>query len=259
LCCPEEADPEAETVNQLVIERTARRTASVPRPVRPARRPSTTPPAVRSAVLTGGPTGGPTAAPHEVRSVVGVAAGVLVVLVLAVWSFAHDWGRDPVVGPGELAADGGIVRVEGALSAARPQHAMPGMGTDEDPVADGDRRISVDVTLMAGTGELRYAAEDFVLEVDGEPAKRLVHRDVLPGEALPAGTSLSGTIMFDVPDDATVGMLSFAGGAATEVVLPAEAESAPAPTDDDAAGTTDDDAAGTAGAGHDDAGHGAGG
>jgi hypothetical protein len=183
--------------------------------------------------------------------VVVVAAGVLAVLVLAVWSFAQGWGREPVVGPGELAADGGIVRVEGALSAARPQHAMPGMGTDEDPVADGDRRISVDVTLLAGASELRYAGDDFVLEVDGEPAKRLVHRDILPGDVLPAGTSLSGTVMFDVPDDATVGMLSFAGGAATEVVIPAEAESAPAASGEDAVVAPD--------AGHNDAGHGAGG
>jgi hypothetical protein len=180
---------------------------------------------------------------------VAVAAGVLVILVLAVWSFTQGWGRDPVVGPGELAVDGGIVRVEGVLSAARPQHAMPGMGTDEDPVADGDRRISVDVTLMAGAGELRYAADEFVLEVDGEPTRRLTHRDVLPGEVLPAGTSLSGTVMFDVPADATVGMLSYAGGAATEVVLPPEDESA-APAGEPV-GPTD--------AGHGDAGHGSGG
>ncbi len=215
-------------MNQLVIERTAPRTVSG---ARPGRRP--TPPTP--------------AAPHEVRSVVAVAAGVLAILVLAVWSFAQGWGRDPVVGPGELAVDGGIVRVEGALSAARPQHAMPGMGSDEDPVADGDRRVSVDVTLMAGAGELRYAGDRFVLEVDGEPAKRLLHRDVLPGEVLPAGTSLSGTLLFDVPADATVGMLSYAGGPATEVVLPAEAE--PVAAQDGGAGSPVD-------AGHADAGHG---
>jgi hypothetical protein len=218
-------------VNQLVIERTAPRPAPVARPVP---RPSTT----------------PATAPHAVRSMVAVAAAVLVILVLAVWSFTQGWGRGPVVGPGELAVDGGIVRVEGALSAARPAHAMPGMGTDEDPVADGDRRISVDVTVLSGASELRYAGDEFVLEVDGEPAGRLVHRDVLPGEVLPPGTSLSGTLMFDVPVDATVGTLSYAGGPGTEVVLPAEAESVRAGTGADAGSPTD--------AGHADAGHGAG-
>jgi hypothetical protein len=172
---------------------------------------------------------------HELRAVVAVVVAVVAVLLVATWSLAQGWGRGPVVGPGELALDGGIVRVEGALSAARPQHAMPGMGTDEDPVADGERRVSVDVTLLAGAGEMRYAAEQFALQVDGEPATRLVHRDVLPGDTLPPGTQLSGTLMFDVPADATVGLLSYAGGPATEVVLPAEepvadADAAHAPT-----------------------------
>ncbi|WP_146902520.1 hypothetical protein [Cellulomonas aerilata] len=176
---------------------------------------------------------------------VGVAAGVIAILVLAVWSFTQGWGRDPVVGPGELAVDGGIVRVEGALSAARPAHAMPGMGTDEDPVADGDRRVSVDITLLAGASELRYAGEDFALTVDGEPASHLLHRDVLPGEVLPPGTSLSATLLFDVPAEATVGMLSYDGGPATEVVLPAEAEQSVAGD----ATTVDDGAAADAGHG----------
>lgn len=222
-------------MNQLVIERTAPRAAPA---VRPVRRPTPTPAA---------------AAPHEVRSVVGVAAGVIAILVLAVWSFSQGWGRDPIVGPGELAVDGGIVRVEGAVSAARPMGAMPGMGTDKDPVADGDRRISVDVTLLAGASQLRYAGEAFVLEIDGKPATHLTHRDVLPGKELPPGTSLSGSLLFDIPAEATVGMLSYDGGPATEVVMPAEAESV---TAGDAAGDT---AGSPTGAEHADAGHGSGG
>jgi hypothetical protein len=217
-------------VNQLVMERPVRTALGVRATGRRAVAPGTP---VRE---------------HELRSVVAVAAAVVAVLLIATWSFAQGWGRGPVVGRGELAVDGGIVRVEGALSAARPQHAMPGMGTDEDPVADGDRRISVDVTLLAGAGELRYAGDEFVLEVDGEPTKRLTHRDVLPGDVLPAGTSLSGTLMFDIPTDATLGTLSYAGGPGTEVVLPAEAEQVTAGT----GAATDADLA------HDDAGHGAG-
>ena len=43
----------------------------------------------------------------------------------------------------------GWARVDRVLSAARPQHAMPGMGSDDDPVAEGERRVSVEVTLQA--------------------------------------------------------------------------------------------------------------
>jgi hypothetical protein len=224
-------------VNQLVMERTAPRTAR--RRTTPASAAERRPSAPARAV----------AERHEVRSMMGLAAGVLVILLLAAWSFAQGWGRGPVAGPGEIALDGGIVRVDGVVSAARPQHAMPGMGTDEDPVAEGERRISVDVTLMTGTGDLDYEVERFGLTVDGEDAAHLTHRDVLPAEHLPAGTQLSGTILFDVPADATTATLTYDGAGSTEIVLPAESEqgSGTAPASD--ATMTD---AGHGAPGHDD-------
>jgi hypothetical protein len=223
-------------VNQLVMERTVSRTAR-------RRTTAVSPPARRPSAPA------PTAAErHEVRSMTGLVAGVLVILLLAAWSFAQGWGRGPVAGPGQIALDGGIVRVDGVVSAARPQHAMPGMGTDEDPVAEGERRISVDVTLMTGTGDLDLDAERFGLTVDGEAAAHLTHRDVLPADHLPAGTQLSGTILFDVPADATTATLTYDGAGSTDIVLPAEAEqgSGAAPASD---GTMTD--AGHGAPGHD--------
>ena len=213
-------------MNQLVMERTGRTGA-------PARR--------GAAERTGRPAGTTTVVPgrtHEWRTLAAVAVAVLVVVLVATWSFAQGWGRGPVVGPGELAVDGGLVRVDGVVSAARPQHAMPGMGTDEDPVAEGERRVSVDVTLMAGTGTMEFSAERFGLRVDGTEVAHLAHRDVLPGEALPAGTQLSGTILFDVPADATTATLTYDGAGSADVVLPAEAEqvSGPAPAEDPTTG-----------------------
>jgi hypothetical protein len=198
-------------VNQLVMDRTVSRTA----------RPRTAPaPSTRRRSATA-----PTAsAPHEVRSMVGIATGVLVILLLAAWSFAQGWGRGPVAGPGQIALDGGIVRVDGVVSAARPQHAMPGMGSDEDPVAEGERRISVDLTLMAGTDAMDFDVERFGLTVDGDDAAHLTHRDVLPGDHLPAGTQLSGTILFDVPADATTATLTYDGAGSTDIVVPPESE-----------------------------------
>lgn len=160
-----------------------------------------------------------------------VLVGVVVVLFVAAWS----WTARPAVtaGPGEVALDGGVARVEQVASAARPQHAMPGMGTDNDPVAEGERRVSIDVTLLAtGDEGLGYAAEGFRLEVPGtEP--RAPHKSVLPGSELPAGTSLSGTLVFDVPVAATAAQLSYDGLGSTSVALPAETSAdtpaAPAP------------------------------
>ncbi len=209
-------------MNQLVMERTASRTAR--RRTTPASAAERRPSAPARAV----------AERHEVRSMMGLAAGVLVILLLAAWSFAQGWGRGPVAGPGEIALDGGIVRVDGVVSAARPQHAMPGMGTDDDPVAEDERRVSVDVTLRADDdATLEYVAQRFRLAAGGQAAEA-PHKLVLPGEELPAGTRLSGTLIFDVPKDATRAVLSY-DGSSTDVVLPAEAAgpapAAPAPAD----------------------------
>lgn len=189
-------------VSQLVMERTVRVGAT---PVRAGSRAGQAP-----------------GREHEWRAVVVVVAGVLAVLLAGTWTFAQGWGRGPVAGPDQIAVDGGIAHVDGAISAARPQHAMPGMGTDDDPVADGDRRVSIDVTLLAGTGEMSYSADRFALEVGGEQAKHLTHRDILPGTELPPGTRLSGTLVFDVPADATAARLVYRGEGAVDVVLPAE-------------------------------------
>ncbi|MEU8301324.1 hypothetical protein AB0C04_29045 [Micromonospora sp. NPDC048909] len=105
------------------------------------------------------------------------------------------------------------------------------MGTDADPVADGERRVSIDVTLRASADQpLAYAVDRFSLQVPGEIARK-PHRSVLPGTRLPADTQLSGTLIFDVPVEATNGVLAYHGGGSTEVVLPPEAARTPAAND----------------------------
>jgi hypothetical protein len=150
-----------------------------------------------------------------------VAAAVLAVLAGGAWAVAS--APPPAAGPGRVALpDGGVVTVDQVVSAARPRHAMPGMGTDNDPVADGQRRVSVDVTLRTSAGQsLTYAVNRFSLAVPGAKARK-PHRSVLPGKSLPAGTQLSGTLIFDVPVEAGTGVLAYNGGGSTEVVLPPE-------------------------------------
>ncbi|WP_298456720.1 hypothetical protein [uncultured Cellulomonas sp.] len=223
-------------MDQLVIERTPRGRVR-------GGGPGVEPTPATSSVAPGATARAVPVRARQWRTVGAVWAGVALVLLAAAWSVLHGWGRGPVPGPGELALGDGLVRVDAVVSAARPQHAMPGMGTDEDPVAAGDRRVSVDVTLLAGAGPLEYAADRFALAVDGAAADPLPHRAVLPGDVLPAGTQLSGTLVFDVPVDATSATLSYRGAGSTDVALPPEA-SGPAGADPSSAG------------GHDLAGHG---
>lgn len=158
-----------------------------------------------------------------------VAAGVVALLTTGVWSVVATSGAVSPAGPGEVGLVGGVVHVDAVVSAARAQHAMPGMGADNDPVAEDERRISVDVTLRADEDDtLEYAADRFRLTPEGGTSQA-PHKLVLPGEELPPGTQLSGTLIFDVPVDATAATLSY-GDQATPVDLPAEAAgAAPAP------------------------------
>jgi Domain of unknown function (DUF4352) len=167
----------------------------------------------------------PTASPGRQRSLlVPVAVGIAVLGVLAVgaWSLLWAFGEEPDAGPGRVALENGLVRVDGVTSAARPGMAMPGMGTDDDPVAAGMRRVSVDVTLQATEDEaLEFEVRRFLLQAPGEDAVA-PHRSVLPESVLPPGTQLSGTLVFEVPKEATDAELSYDGGDSTEVTLPPE-------------------------------------
>jgi hypothetical protein len=158
-------------------------------------------------------------------------AAALVVLGMAAWSVV-TMTKPAAPAPGLIDVDGGRVIVGQVQSAAAARHAMPGMGANNDPVPDGMRRVSVDVTLTADVDEtMSYASGDFTLEAPGK-APVPPHNDVLPGEELPAGTSIAGTLIFDVPQDAISAVLAFDGGTGTEVSLPPEvAGDAPVPHD----------------------------
>jgi hypothetical protein len=173
----------------------------------------------------------PTAEPHgSRRTLLGpltVAVAVVSVVALAVWSLVWAAGQEPDAGPGRVALEEGVVRVDRVTSAAAPGMAMPGMGTDDDPVAEGMRRVSVEVTLQATEDDpLHFSVDRFSLAPPGGDATT-PHRSVLPESVLPPGTQLSGTLVFEVPDDAATAVLSYDGGDSTEVALPPEETGAP--------------------------------
>jgi hypothetical protein len=159
---------------------------------------------------------------------IAIVAAVAAILLAAAWSLTSAPRPGAAPRAGELVMAGGIAQIDQVVSAARPQHAMPGMGTDNDPVAAGERRVSVDVTLFAtGDEPLEYHVGDFTMAVPGGSPRR-PRRAVLPGRSLPSGTQMSGTLVFDVPVTTTRVRLSYDDHPGTEVVLPVESRAPPA-------------------------------
>src|SRR5919112_453281 len=99
---------------------------------------------------------------------VAIVAAVAAILLAAAWSLTSAPRPGAAPRAGELVMAGGIAQIDQVVSAARAQHAMPGMGTDNDPVAAGERRVSVDVTLFAtGDEPLEYHVGDFTMALPG--------------------------------------------------------------------------------------------
>jgi hypothetical protein len=137
----------------------------------------------------------------------GAYGAAVVLLALGGWSLTAT------------AAQPGTVHVGQVHAAAPPKHGMPGMGSDNDPVAEGKRRVTVDVTLVAADAALDYAVDRFSLTVGDDRIQP--HRAILPGRSVPAGAQLSGSLVFDVPDSARHGVLALAGRDGSTVDLPA--------------------------------------
>src|SRR5215218_4544609 len=140
---------------------------------------------------------------------VAIVAAVAAILLAVAWSLtsAPRAGAAPRVD--QLMMAGGIA------------------GTDNDPVAAGERRVSVDVMLYArGDEPLEYHVGDFAIAVPGGSPRR-PRRAVLPGRWLPSGTQLSGTLVFDVPVTTTRVRLSYDDHPGTDAVLPIESRAPP--------------------------------
>jgi len=153
---------------------------------------------------------------------VAIVAAVAAILLAVAWSLtsAPRAGAAPRVD--QLMMAGGIA------------------GTDNDPVAAGERRVSVDVMLYArGDEPLEYHVGDFAMAVPGGSPRR-PRRAVLPGRWLPPGAQLSGTLVFDVPVTTTRVRRSYDDHPGTQLVLPGESRAPPAsPTSPSRSPSTD--------------------
>jgi Domain of unknown function (DUF4352) len=144
---------------------------------------------------------------------------VVAALAATAWGVIYSLAAEaPPARVGEtVEVPGGLLRVD----SVSPEHmasmqmgkfaqagmaGMSSMGMDMAP--EGQRRFVVDVTLGAKDGDLSYSPEDF--SISGEGVKQSAPiRDQLDSGTIPAGSAISGRLVFQVPEETTKLMLSF--------------------------------------------------
>lgn len=148
------------------------------------------------------------------RSLAGplVLLSVLLVIAAGVWGVRFGLDAPHDGGPAWSAVPGGHLRV-GEVDAAEADHSMmKGMGAmvDADEVPAGHRRIAVPVSLSADEGAITWRSDDFVVTTP-EGARVAAYRAELGDGHIPEATQVSGTVLFDVPEESTGFTLSFLG------------------------------------------------
>ena len=156
-----------------------------------------------------------------------IGGALLVLATVAALAFGI-WGLSSSVATGPAPArmgetvevPGGAVRVDGVAPErmapmqmkkfAEKGMNMSGMGVDMTP--KGFRRFSADVTLVGqGSGGLAYSEERFRLTGEGTKETKPLRSTLEPG-TVSQGSAVSGTIVFQVPEEAKGLRLSFDGG-----------------------------------------------
>lgn len=147
-----------------------------------------------------------------------LAAVALAAVAAGVWALLPS--SSPPAAMGEtVEVAGGTLRVDAVTpETMAPMQAdkfaasgmnMSAMGMDMAP--EGERRFTVEVTLEASGGDLGYAAEDFRVEGEGtEPSAPI--RGTPESATVPDGAAVSGTLLFQVPEEAKDLTLVLDGG-----------------------------------------------
>ena len=169
----------------------------------------------------------------------GPLAGALILLVALAAVAAGGWGMlSSLAAEAAPARIGEAVEVPGGLlrvDAVTPEYMAPmqsdkfaasgmsmsAMGMDMAP--EGKRRIAVDVSLAAEKSGLPYSPERFRIAGEGMEETGPI-RDQLGAGAVPLVSAISGTLIFQVPEDAKELELRFADGRPVALDLPAAEE-----------------------------------
>jgi len=162
------------------------------------------------------------------------AGFLLAVLTLAVLA-AGGWGvisslnteASPARVGEAVGIPGGLLRVDQVTSEhmapmqskkfAASGMSMSSMGMDMAP--EGSRRFAVEVTLAAERGNLSYSPKDFRISAAGMKKEATPIRHQLEGGTIPVGSAVSGSLVFQVPEDVRALRLSFGDGGGQRVAL----------------------------------------
>jgi hypothetical protein len=159
------------------------------------------------------PPSGRAAAPRPARAAfrTWVLLGGLVALVVAagLWGLSGSRGGEAPVGLGDEVRFAGGAFVAESVAEIDLSHPMAGpgmqmpMGAGVPEIAEGVRRVEVDVTVIADTsGDLRFETEQFRIRGAGmAPAGPVTPEQ--GGAFVPAGGSLTRTLTFEVPEELT--------------------------------------------------------
>ena len=184
---------------------------------------STPPPRVRAQDRAGARTD--TSAVKRRVVVIAAAVSVAAAMLLAgLWGVSANRSGDEQAGTapaGWVDVPGGWLTVREVSDRAINHKAMPNMQTmpDPDPVADGYVRLTVDLSLAARDGTLRWKPADFAIEGKGVGVVR-PHRAQLGDGVIPDGAQVAGGLTFDVPKEARNLTLSFRDGGSVPLQLP---------------------------------------
>jgi hypothetical protein len=161
------------------------------------------------------------------RRLVVVAAalvGAAAMLLAGLWGVRADRSEDQHAGAapaGWVTVPGGWMTVREVSNRAVDHKSMPGMQTmpDADPVPAGHVRLTVDLSLAARGGSLRWQPRDFTVRGNGVGTVH-PHAAHLGDGVVPAGTQVAGDLTFEVPKKATRLTLEFRGDGAVPLELP---------------------------------------
>jgi hypothetical protein len=143
---------------------------------------------------------------------------VALVVVAGLWGLAGSRGGDAPGGLGDSVRFAGGVFVAQSVAEVDLSHPMAGpgmqmpMGAGVPEIAEGVRRIEVDVTVIADeSGDLRFESEQFRIQGTGMPPAAPVAPEQ-GGSFVPAGGILTRTLTFEVSEELTELTLTRAGG-----------------------------------------------
>jgi hypothetical protein len=151
-------------------------------------------------------------------------AGAGVMLLAGLWGFHTDRSGDQhaaAAPAGWVTVPGGWMTVRDVANRAVNHKGMPGMQTmpDPDPVPAGYVRLTVDLSLAARGGTLRWQPSDFTVQGKGLGTVR-PHAAHLGDGVVPSGTQVAGDLTFQVPKKARQLTLDFRGDGSVPLELP---------------------------------------